>query len=206
MLIPWLKCVSKRSAYLCSSGTAHCSPAHVQVRNIVDKATKELSMEKTLKELDVTWAQMEFDHEPHHRTSIMLINASEELIETLEDNQVYCMYVGMYTGCVCSLMCQCRGQCSEYCTQPSRFMQQITVQSMFSQRQLHYEMSVDERKFRCRGVQLVLWHWGTYWLLKCQGTIFQRQLCQSLACAAVALRCASQLIPCGWDYAIYYHV
>lgn len=46
-------------------------------------------MEKTLKELDVTWAQMEFDHEPHHRTGIMLINASEELIETLEDNQVH---------------------------------------------------------------------------------------------------------------------
>ena len=59
-----------------------------EVRNIVDKATKELSMEKTLKELDVTWVQMEFDHEPHHRTGIMLINASEELIETLEDNQV----------------------------------------------------------------------------------------------------------------------
>lgn len=57
----------------------------------MDKATKELSMEKTLKELDVTWAQMEFDHEPHHRTGIMLINASEELIETLEDNQVHSM-------------------------------------------------------------------------------------------------------------------
>ncbi len=149
-----IKCVSKRSAYLCSSGTAHCSPAHVQVRNIVDKATKELSMEKTLKELDVTWAQMEFDHEPHHRTSIMLLNASEELIETLEDNQV-CMYTGCI-GSVCSLMCQCRGKCLEYCTQPSRFMQQITVQSMFSQRQLHCKMSVDKRKFRCRDVQLVL--------------------------------------------------
>ena len=37
----------------------------------------------------MTWAQMEFDHEPHHRTGIMLINASEELIETLEDNQVH---------------------------------------------------------------------------------------------------------------------
>ena len=85
------------------------------VRNIVDKATKELSMEKTLKvchslandicrytyfscfkphmkELDVTWAQMEFNHEKHHRTSILLISASEEVIETLEDNQV-CNYM-----------------------------------------------------------------------------------------------------------------
>lgn len=39
-------------------------------------------------ELDVTWSQMEFDHEPHHSTGIKLINASEELIEALEDNQV----------------------------------------------------------------------------------------------------------------------
>ena len=31
---------------------------------------------------------MEFDHEPHQRTGITLISASEELIETLEDNQV----------------------------------------------------------------------------------------------------------------------
>lgn len=41
-----------------------------------------------LQELDVTWSQMEFDHEPHHSTGIKLINASEELIEALEDNQV----------------------------------------------------------------------------------------------------------------------
>ena len=35
---------------------------------------------------------MEFGHEVHQRTSLMLINASEELIETLEDNQVYFNY------------------------------------------------------------------------------------------------------------------
>lgn len=38
--------------------------------------------------MDVIWAQMEFDHEKHHRTDILLISASEEVIETLEDNQV----------------------------------------------------------------------------------------------------------------------
>ena len=59
-----------------------------EVRNIVDKAVKEMSMEKVLKELDVTWAQMEFEHEKHQRTQITLLKASEELIETLEDNQV----------------------------------------------------------------------------------------------------------------------
>ena len=41
-----------------------------------------------MQELDVTWAQMEFGHEVHQRTSLKLISASEELIETLEDNQV----------------------------------------------------------------------------------------------------------------------
>ena len=64
-----------------------------EVRNIVDKASKELSMEKTLKELAVTWGQMEFTHDRHTRTAVMLLTASEELIETLEDNQVsWCLH------------------------------------------------------------------------------------------------------------------
>ncbi len=41
-----------------------------------------------VQELDVTWAQMEFDHNPHSSTGVKMIGASEELIETLEDNQV----------------------------------------------------------------------------------------------------------------------
>lgn len=63
-----------------------------EVRGIVDKATKELGMEKVLKELDVTWSQMEFEYESHLRTSIPLLKSSEELIETLEDNQVTISY------------------------------------------------------------------------------------------------------------------
>ncbi|XP_071954573.1 dynein beta chain, ciliary-like [Antedon mediterranea] len=59
-----------------------------EVRNIVDKAVKEMSMEKVLKELDVTWTQMEFEYEKHPRTGIPNLKSSEELIETLEDNQV----------------------------------------------------------------------------------------------------------------------
>ena len=59
-----------------------------EVRNIVDKASKELSMEKTLGELQVTWSQMEFENETHNRTGYMMLKSSEELIETLEDNQV----------------------------------------------------------------------------------------------------------------------
>ncbi len=41
-----------------------------------------------IQELDVTWAQMEFDHNPHPSTGVKMIGASDELIETLEDNQV----------------------------------------------------------------------------------------------------------------------
>ncbi|KAJ8313224.1 hypothetical protein KUTeg_009222, partial [Tegillarca granosa] len=59
-----------------------------EVRNIVDKAVKEMSMEKVLKELDVTWSSMEFEHEKHPRTKITMLKTSEELIEILEDNQV----------------------------------------------------------------------------------------------------------------------
>lgn len=59
-----------------------------EVMGIVDKAVKEMSMEKVLKELDATWSTMEFEHEKHPRRGITMLKASEEVIETLEDNQV----------------------------------------------------------------------------------------------------------------------
>lgn len=59
-----------------------------EVKNIVDKAVKEMSMEKTLRELNITWSAMEFEQENHVRTGCKLLRASEELIETLEENQV----------------------------------------------------------------------------------------------------------------------
>ncbi|XP_023385619.1 dynein heavy chain 9, axonemal [Pteropus vampyrus] len=59
-----------------------------EVRGIVDKAVKEMGMEKTLKELQTTWASMEFQYEPHPRTNIPLLHLDEDLIEVLEDNQV----------------------------------------------------------------------------------------------------------------------
>lgn len=59
-----------------------------EVKNIVDKAVKEMSMEKVLRDLHTTWSAMEFEHEIHPRTGCSLLKASEELIETLEDNQV----------------------------------------------------------------------------------------------------------------------
>jgi len=59
-----------------------------EVRGIVDKAVKEMGMEKVLKELDITWRDMEFNYESHRRTGLPLIQSDEELIETLEENQV----------------------------------------------------------------------------------------------------------------------
>jgi dynein heavy chain len=59
-----------------------------EVKGIVDRATKELGMEKILSELDATWKTMEFTFEPMEGGDISLIKASEELVETLEDNQV----------------------------------------------------------------------------------------------------------------------
>lgn len=59
-----------------------------EVKNIVDKAVKEMSMEKILRELDSTWSRMEFQKEINPRTNYVLLRASEELIETLEENQV----------------------------------------------------------------------------------------------------------------------
>ncbi|CAK8676513.1 unnamed protein product [Clavelina lepadiformis] len=59
-----------------------------EVRGIVDKAVKEMGMEKILKELDVTWSTMEFKYDVHGRTQLPLLQSDEELIETLEENQV----------------------------------------------------------------------------------------------------------------------
>ncbi|CAL1535637.1 unnamed protein product, partial [Lymnaea stagnalis] len=55
------------------------------VHGIVDKAVKETSMEKTLREFGVTWANMAFIHTEHPRTKTTLLTAEEEVIETLED-------------------------------------------------------------------------------------------------------------------------
>lgn len=59
-----------------------------EVRGIVDKAVKEMAMEKTLKELQSTWAGREFQYEPHLRTNVPQLQSDEDLIEVLEDNQV----------------------------------------------------------------------------------------------------------------------
>ncbi|KAG7187946.1 hypothetical protein KM043_013908 [Ampulex compressa] len=59
-----------------------------EVKNTVDKAVKEMAMEKVLKEIKTTWLNMEFEKETHERTKLTLLKISEETIEALEENQV----------------------------------------------------------------------------------------------------------------------
>lgn len=59
-----------------------------EVRNIVDKSVKEMSMEKILNGINEAWAVMFFDHDKHPRTGVTMLKASDELIDTLEENQV----------------------------------------------------------------------------------------------------------------------
>ena len=59
-----------------------------EVHNIVDKACKELAMEKLIKELDIQWKDMSFITEKHTRTGCSFYRATEEMIELLEENQV----------------------------------------------------------------------------------------------------------------------
>ncbi|XP_060638089.2 dynein axonemal heavy chain 11 [Anolis sagrei] len=58
------------------------------VRNIVDKAVKELGTEKILIEISQIWEAMEFSYEEHYRTGISLLKVDEQLFETLDNNQV----------------------------------------------------------------------------------------------------------------------
>lgn len=88
MLYPQVKFVMSDDTNLADLLALNLHKFEDEVRNIVDKAAKELSMEKTLGELSVTWSQMEFDNETHTRTGYKILRSSEELIETLEDNQV----------------------------------------------------------------------------------------------------------------------
>ncbi|XP_053322781.1 dynein axonemal heavy chain 11 [Spea bombifrons] len=59
-----------------------------EVRNIVDKAVKEMGTEKILLEISQTWSSMQFSYERHHRTGTPLIKTDEQIFETLDSNQV----------------------------------------------------------------------------------------------------------------------
>ncbi|KAJ8011706.1 hypothetical protein DPEC_G00061030 [Dallia pectoralis] len=59
-----------------------------EVKNIVDKAVKEMAIEKVLAEIGQTWSGMALSYEKHLSTGTPLLKSDENLIETLEDNQV----------------------------------------------------------------------------------------------------------------------
>lgn len=59
-----------------------------EVKNIVDKSVKEMAMEKVLSDLNSTWKTLEFHTEVHDRTKMKILRISEEILETLEENQV----------------------------------------------------------------------------------------------------------------------
>lgn len=59
-----------------------------EVKTIVDKSVKEMSMEKSLKEFSSVWCNLEFKYEVHPCLKIKLIKCNEDIIEKLEDNQV----------------------------------------------------------------------------------------------------------------------
>ncbi|KAI1899527.1 hypothetical protein AGOR_G00062710 [Albula goreensis] len=59
-----------------------------EVKNIVDKAVKEMGIEKVLTEINGTWSLMTFSYEKHQITGTPLLKSDQNLIETLEDNQV----------------------------------------------------------------------------------------------------------------------
>ncbi|XP_063046887.1 dynein axonemal heavy chain 11 [Engraulis encrasicolus] len=59
-----------------------------EVKNIVDKSVKEMGIEKVLGEIQQTWSVMSLLYDTHPGTGTPLLKADENLIETLEDNQV----------------------------------------------------------------------------------------------------------------------
>nr|XP_054596285.1 dynein axonemal heavy chain 11 [Nothobranchius furzeri] len=59
-----------------------------EVHNIVDKAVKEMAIEKVITEISQAWASMELSYEEHYQTSLPLLKCDEELLERLEDHQI----------------------------------------------------------------------------------------------------------------------
>uniref|UniRef100_A0A3B5KZ49 Dynein, axonemal, heavy chain 11 n=1 Tax=Xiphophorus couchianus TaxID=32473 RepID=A0A3B5KZ49_9TELE len=58
-----------------------------EVSIIVDKAVKELAIEKIITEISQAWGSMELSYEEHYQTSLPLLKFNEDLIEMLDDHQ-----------------------------------------------------------------------------------------------------------------------
>lgn len=106
----WILSLSEQDTTLADLLQLNLHCFEEEVRGIVDKAVKEMGMEKVISELHSTWTGtpathwlfsrppevltepsrpgMRFQYDPHHRTQLPLLRSDQELIETLEDNQV----------------------------------------------------------------------------------------------------------------------
>lgn len=59
-----------------------------EVKLTVERAIKEMQMEKVINDISAMWANMNLEYEIHERSGLQLIRASESLIEVLEENQM----------------------------------------------------------------------------------------------------------------------
>ncbi|CAF0866110.1 unnamed protein product, partial [Didymodactylos carnosus] len=59
-----------------------------EVKNIVDKAVKEMGMEKILYDLEHIWSELKFDLDKHSRTDVPLIHVNDEILIVLDEHQI----------------------------------------------------------------------------------------------------------------------
>ena len=71
-----------------------------EVKNIVDKSAKEMAMEKILNNINGSWKIIKFSTDVHERTKLRVIRIREEILKTLEENQVQLqnMLSSMFVG------------------------------------------------------------------------------------------------------------
>lgn len=59
-----------------------------EVKSTVERAIKEMQMEKVINDISGLWVNMQLEYELHERSGLRLMRASENLIEVLEENQM----------------------------------------------------------------------------------------------------------------------
>lgn len=90
------QCNPEQLSYKCNASTTLAQLLSLQlhqheedIKNTVDRAIKEMTVTKVLDDIKATWAHLEFELEVHRsRPTVQLLKVSEELIETLDDNQM----------------------------------------------------------------------------------------------------------------------
>ena len=65
-----------------------------EVADIVDRAQKELIIEKQLQKMEEVWNELKLDFVPYGETDVQLIQLPEELVEALDEGQVQLQSLG----------------------------------------------------------------------------------------------------------------